>query len=558
MYIQSLHIQNYRNLKDVTMTFHERVNYIVGENAIGKSGLLRLIRIMSAGGQGLEEDDFANPDEPIILTVGLKILEHEQEYFASRPDDRRLSKRVRLEKKITDIYPRLYDDETGARLPLDWIRRVRYIFYSTMEATEMSVPSTVYRQIETKLSQLEPRTAPVIPPRLQAYIRREVAVGNLDSSYYVNIYLLTELLRRQDRPRADNTKFISLVALRIITEIYSMSKSRATPLEEMLVINEKGQRFLPLVISIDEPEVHLHPYMQRSILNYYKQVLRNEDKQFCQLLKDLFQIDGLRGQLFIVTHSTDALIDDYRNIIRLYRTPKGEVRAACGVTFHFNDELEKHLIMHFPEVKEAMYSRSVLIVEGETEYGCFQYFGNTLNLPFEYYGICLINARGESSISKIKTLLQYFKIPAVALYDADVRRTHKQERGVYFTDEICFEMDLAKQLIDHGKRRDLDRIINAACGSHGRATTDMLKKACRKLDLNYHDYPARLLWNVNPRNRTSLYVYYFAWLYSNKGVVLGRLLGRSLRKQDIPPSFVRVIEGAGQLAKVRDGEKTGN
>ena len=41
--------------------------------------------------------------------------------------------------------------------------------------------------------------------------------------------------------------------------------------------------------------------------------------------------------------------------------------------------------MHFPEVKAALYSRSALIVEGETEYGCFQQFGVTLNIPFDYY-----------------------------------------------------------------------------------------------------------------------------------------------------------------------------
>ena len=34
MYIASMRIQNYRNLQDVEMTFHEKANYIVGENAI--------------------------------------------------------------------------------------------------------------------------------------------------------------------------------------------------------------------------------------------------------------------------------------------------------------------------------------------------------------------------------------------------------------------------------------------------------------------------------------------------------------------------------------------
>lgn len=111
-------------------------------------------------------------------------------------------------------------------------------------------------------------------------------------------------------------------------------------------------------------------------------------------------------------------------------------------------------------------------------------------------------------------------------------------------------MDLAKTMIDHNHRRDLDHIIDAVNGEHARASTDMLKRACRKLDVNYHDYPPRRLWNVNPRNHKALYVYYFAWLYSNKGVILGRLIGQSLPAELIPPAFAKTIRAAGNLAKV--------
>lgn len=550
MYIKEMKIENYRNLHHVDMFFHEKTNYIVGENAIGKSGLLRLLSSISAG-TGFHEDDFADPEKPIIITLHLNVLENDQEYFADRPQEHRVFLVVRLEQSINEIYPRLYDQTTGEPLPLEWIRRVRYIAYSASNMAELSVPSAVYRELETLLMQHQESKDIVLPEEMWRYIYKEAQLVNLDTSYYINIFLLIHRLSRQDRPRADNMKFISLVALRIITEIYCMTQSKSVPLESMVIMDKEGKRYIPLIISIDEPEIHLHPYMQRSVLNYYKQVLANEDPRFCELLKELFHIDGLRGQLFVVTHSTDALVDDYRNIIRLYRNKAGDVRAACGATFHFSEEIEKHLIMHFPEVKEALYSRSVLIVEGETEYGCFRLFGETLGLPFDYYGICLINARGESSIGKIKKLLEYFRIPTTALYDADVKNSRKNEAGVYFTEEICFEMDLVKTMLQQGKRRDLDRIINTACGTHGRATSDMLKKACRKLELNYHDYPPRLLWNVNPRNELAQHVYYFAWLYSNKGVVLGRLIGRSLKQEEIPPAFARVIEAAGQLARVQ-------
>ncbi|WP_293986256.1 ATP-dependent endonuclease [uncultured Megasphaera sp.] len=549
MYITYLRIQNYRNLRDVEMTFHEKANYIVGENAIGKSGLLRLISYVSDG-RNVEEDDYADVTKPIVITLALHLMRSEKEHFAADPEEHRQEVRLRMEMRVSDISPKLYDDVTGEELPLELIRRLRYVSYSSAVPDGPRVPPRIYRSLERRLADWSQAHWDDFSDEARAFIQHEVAVGNLDSSYYVDIFLLSRILCRMDRPRADNMKFISLAALCVLTQIFIMSLSKAVPLDENIVIGEDGKRYLPLIISIDEPEMHLHPYMQRSVLHYYQQLLANEDPQFCALIKDLFDIDGLRGQLFIVTHSTDSLIDDYRNIIRLYRDKAGRVRAACGAGFHFNEEIEKHLIMHFPEVKEALYSRSVLIVEGETEYGCFQHFAKTLDLPFDYYGICLINARGESSISKIKKLLEYFKIPVVALYDADVRTAHKNERGVYFTNEICFEMDLAKTMIDHGQRRELDRIINTACGEHARATTDMIKKACRKLDVNYHDYPARLLWHVNPRNRKALYIYYFAWLYSNKGVILGRLIGQSLKKKDIPPAFIQAIEAAGQLAKV--------
>lgn len=549
MHIHYMHIENYRNLTDVEMTFHEKANYLVGENAIGKSGFLRLLSVMSEG-FGIREDDYADPARPIVITLEMHLLRNQNEYFAAFPDERRETMTVRLEKRVEEIYPRLYDAERNEELPLDLIRCIHYLPNSVVDPEELKVPATVYRALERRLYQWEHSHDDGLDEDTQAFIHHEVQVGSLDSSYFVNIFLLSRILSRQDRSTADNMKFISLVALRILTQIFIMSRSKAMPLEQSLIIDGEGRRYLPLVVSIDEPEVHLHPYMQRSILNYYKQLLSNGDSRFCELLKDLFGIDGLRGQLFIVTHSTDALVDDYRNIVRLYRGDAGQVCAACGATFHFSEEIEKHLIMHFPEVKEALYSRSVLVVEGETEFGCFQLFGTTLGLPFDYYGICLINARGESSISKIKKLLEYFKIPTVALYDADVKGGHKGETGVFFTDEICFEMDLAKTMIDMGRRRELDRIINTVAGEHGRATSDMIKKACRKLDVNFHDYPPRMLGNVNARNIKALYIYYFAWLYSNKGVILGRLLGQSLRSQEIPRSFVKVIEAAGKLAKV--------
>ena len=44
--------------------------------------------------------------------------------------------------------------------------------------------------------------------------------------------------------------------------------------------------------------------------------------------------------------------------------------------------------------------------------------------------------------------------------------------------------------------------------------------------------------------KKALEFYYFAWLYGNKGVIIGRSLADHLGKDFIPPAFVQVILAA--------------
>ena len=235
MYITHMRIQNYRNLQDVDMTFHEKANYIVGENAIGKSGLLRLLAYMSDG-RNVDEDDYADPSQPIIITMGLHLLESDKEYFADKPDEHRQNLRIRMEMHISDMYPHLYFDDTGEELPLELIRRLRYVSYSATIPEEQRVAPRIYRALEQKLSAWGEEHWDGLSEDARAFIHHEVAVGSLDSSYFVNIFLLSKLLCRTDRPRADNMKFISLAALCVITHVYQMSLSRAVPIENNLLV----------------------------------------------------------------------------------------------------------------------------------------------------------------------------------------------------------------------------------------------------------------------------------------------------------------------------------
>lgn len=57
MYINKIHIQNYRNFTDFTMKFHRGLNVIIGANNSGKTGLLYAINLLNAP-SNISVDDF--------------------------------------------------------------------------------------------------------------------------------------------------------------------------------------------------------------------------------------------------------------------------------------------------------------------------------------------------------------------------------------------------------------------------------------------------------------------------------------------------------------------
>ena len=57
MYINKIHIQNYRNYSDFTMNFHKGLNVIIGSNNSGKTGLLYAINLLNSP-SSISVDDF--------------------------------------------------------------------------------------------------------------------------------------------------------------------------------------------------------------------------------------------------------------------------------------------------------------------------------------------------------------------------------------------------------------------------------------------------------------------------------------------------------------------
>ncbi len=540
MFLSEMEIENYRTFHAVSMVFDPQVNYLVGGSRIGKSNFLTLLS-SAFSGRGFSETDFLDAQKPIRVCFTLL---HEDGGACERV-------KISLVQTVTQVAPRLYLADTGEEVAPEEIRRLLYVpclleeaFSEAWRIPELSELCAFYSE---GLAGTEEERAALS----KLFSRFGLSVDLSGSPEEAALRLMQAVYGADDTPGEGQSEVQTLVAAAsyLLLSLYKRKKSAAVPFSDMILEGADGKRFLPLLVGIDEPERRLHPFRQRSVLSFLRKLLRNEDPVFVHFLQKVLGIDGLDGQIFVVTHSTDALVDDYRKIIRLYRKRDGDVAAACGVRFGFDADIEKHLIMHFPEVKEALFAHCAVLVEGETEYGSFGYFAKTLGYSLNFYGICLINARGETSISRIAELLRKFHVASVSLYDRDVAATKRKVDGIFFTDTICYEMDVARHCLP-ARRKILDAAAREADGGDPYVSGALIKKAAAKLGIERKAYPPKKLAHVSQANRETAEFYYFAWFYGNKGVITGRALGLHLQKEDIPPAFRNVLDAAVEKAKV--------
>lgn len=583
MRINRVKIHNYRNIDGIEVLLNPECNYIIGENNLGKSNFLTMLSTICAG-KGFEEGDFNDPEKSIEVEIDIQLLPNEQGFFGDNfcPEDASLI-RVRYSQAIKDAYPTIVSADSNESIQPRQMRKVNFIKYETTSTPNKELRLNTQKGIGLLVGTIIERynndgeehaflnTEQVTS--LTAYINGylDKIKGFRDYSIRATvapqpIEMLSNLFYLSDGERKIETtgsgvQYMSMASIAVLGQIMEIYKSKAISFSDLLYTTADGKRYLPLVLSIDEPEVHLHPYLQRSLINYYKRILQNQDEEFAQLLKNCFDIDGLSGQLIVVTHSTDALIGDYRNLVRFYKTTDKKTAVISGYSLRpipggdnrgrIKSEIEKHLIMRFPEIKEAFYSKCAILIEGETEYGCIFDFAQKSGVSLEDNSICVINAGGEHSIQPIRQLLELFAIPSVAIYDRDVEHGHTPSSDEFYTVEPCFEIEIVKSLYASGNlntikqiARDIDNRVDTWV-----LDTNLVKKAFSKMGISVDGYVPKKLSEVDDDNADEFCRMYSAWYMAKKGILLGRIVGDDVPAANVPLSYSSAILRAREVAQ---------
>lgn len=338
--------------------------------------------------------------------------------------------------------------------------------------------------------------------------------------------------------------------------IGSLSDADKQKLGHEILEHIRTRKSVSMILGLDEPEIHFHPYMQRSLVKYICGLLQNQEPDFLFLLKSFFDIDMLDGQVHIVSHSPVVLLDEYKQIVRFHRSDK--VNVVSGYDLALDSNTEKHLLLNFPEVKEALFSRCTIVVEGETESGALPIWANKIIGDLDEYGITIICVGGVASVPPVVTLLNHFGIPNVSIIDKDSNNDADPEYSAVDGLRTTLYRDFEEEIFETVRLHDakVTALFNFLESYSHRGLESFCKKD--RLSSIASKYHIDQTWDSTIERYTfeeakdsdninlikAMFLSWMAGGKTGKSIMLGRALGQFIDKEYIPASYKQLCEDA--------------
>ena len=155
------------------------------------------------------------------------------------------------------------------------------------------------------------------------------------------------------------------------------------------------------IILIEEPEMFLHPQMQRSLYSTLRRI-------------------GQTNQVIYSTHSPHFVsIPEYKDVL-LVRRDEGRASYVSRSDLDENSWRRERLRQAMDrERSELFFSRRLLIVEGDTEKLSFPEFATKIDLDLDREGATIVEVGGKRNLYEFAELAMSFEIPTGVVYDRD-------------------------------------------------------------------------------------------------------------------------------------------
>ena len=543
--------------------FSNDICFLIGENNLGKSNVLHAINNIFMC-KRFDEEDFFDDSQSIKFTVRIYLDDDELGSFDDFVDPANPNYiDIIVEQIDGDSSPTYTHLQSNQSIPLSYIKELLIIDYDSIRNPKNEISFQKTKGAASLLNYLikeyvgtnkEDILNKARIKKVERYINSNIGkiipqsqYGIKTTTYSDNVDLLSSILSFTDTNGIDVSKigygiqYNVLIILSIFEKIIYYIKRKKKPV-----------RSISALLLLDEPEIHLHPHMQRSLIKELQMICNGEDEGFNSLIKNLFNIDDFSAQLIISTHSPNIINDDYKKLCRFYKGADGNTKVVSTKGFSLSYQEEKQLLIQYYYVKEAMFSRGALIFEGDSEYWSFPGFGKKMNVDFDALGITLISANGAESVVPLMKLLENLKIKTVGIIDKDKESRKTRYNNVIFTTQRCFDSEIVATLIRRGNTSLLSDIVkdNDDNGLNAVMQKGLLSKYNTIYRLNLtitNDIKISTL--TTPSLKNEYFLAYVSWFSLRKGACLSKYIGDNFERTDIPSCYKKAINSIVRMVK---------
>lgn len=573
MYIKHVEVKNYRNIEGCSIEFSWPSTYLVGENNLGKTNLLELLYSIFNRSM-LHEDDFADLNAEVSVQFTLILEEYEIGFFNDVADSSNYLQ-VTIKGLVEDPESefKFFHQESGEEISGSLIRRICFFLFESLNADSRTLDYSKDRGVGRVLTRsltkyqetsglntvdfFDANKLSGLVDYLNSMLSRisilsgygiHAGIDKNESGALGSIVTLTDSNNLHFRHASSGVQYAALAIMQIFESIMKVPTRR---LEKSVFQDSQGKRVLSAVLAFDEPEAHLHPYMQRTLTKYLDAIARGQDDAFNSLLKEYFDIDSMHAQLLVVTHSPSMVPQDYKKLVRFCLNHQSKLSIRMGNSIAMQSSEETRLVALFDTIKEAFFSRVAIVVEGESEVMSFPGFAETLGFDLDAQGIIIVNSHGKGSAPGVYSLLEKFGLPVYSIVDRD-KKNAVASGAQRTTVEQDFEAEIIEAMFSNSCQNLFIELLEQCEPELGRRKiiqdTQLKKSAGKYLSQKFIGYPfvnsdftgARFdgLFADDPFTRLMMY----SWMSNQKGVLFGKLLGCSLPEAAIPSCYSSLLK----------------